>query len=270
MLPERSPSDHSSVLSGYRRCSHPSQKLKLRIHSVEAVLESVVLSNSINEGLSGAKHWALVGGVVRDMLLANPSLQLPVPILAWHDIDVAVSKGDLSLSSEILQILDSTINSFGGRKVTSALLGTIDVWSWPSTTLDDPYLDWTQNLNKCDFGVNAVAFAWPLRKVVVHPQWIKDVGMAERGVISIETLTRTASEPIHAVRGIALKCRLAASCTSKQVVLGPKFNALLEDLSRSRSFAIRKEMLDYTKYKVLQGKWTCEVEEEVNRLLLVP
>lgn len=266
MLPQRNQKETCPVAGEQLRVARRFEALQVRIRSVEAILEEVVRGNSIEKGLTGAESWAFVGGILRDLLLAEPSLQLPIPIIAWNDIDVAVSKGDLSMSPEILQILESTVNRFGGRKSYSALLGSIDMWSWPSRESEDSLMAWTENLGKCDFGVNAVAYAWPLRNVIVHPQWVEDVSLAKKGTIYVETLHRTASEPIHAVRGIALKCRLAASHKSKQVAFGLEFRSLLDDLAGSRSMSMRDEMLEYTEYKIRQGKWSSEVAVEVNRV----
>jgi hypothetical protein len=266
MLPQRNHDERMPVRLSYLPRGRKCKALQTRVNSVQSVLDVVVKSNSMDRGFSGAQCWALVGGVLRDMLLAEPSLQLPIPLVAWNDIDVAVSKGDLTVSPDILQILESSINSFGGLKTYSALVGSIDMWSWPLPASEDSYLAWTQNLGKCDFGVNAVAYAWPLRSVIIHPQWLEDVNLKKNGAITIETLHRTASEPIHAVRGIALRSRLAVSHKSKQVTFGAKFSALIRDLTESMSASTLDEMRAYADYKIRQGKWSSDIVIEIDRL----
>src|SRR5262249_39636230 len=144
--------------------------------------------------------WAIVGGAVRDTLLdPSPVRQL---LLAWPDIDVAVTARE-RLTPRMRRLDESGTrvvrNTFGGWKVFSSAVGVCDVWSWGRRDLKHPRGFWQARLESVDFGLNAVAFVWPERRVIVHPRWRED--LAGRVVEKLSQQSRL--RELQVVRAVA-------------------------------------------------------------------
>ena len=142
---------------------------------------------------------ALVGGCVRDLMLARPT----------HDLDLAVEHGGLALANELA-------DSFGGafypmdaeRDTGRALLYldedqplVIDVAAWRATTLDE-------DLHLRDFTINAMAIVLgETRPLLVDP--LHGAQDLENRLLKAASDSAFADDPLRVLRAVRLLAELA-------------------------------------------------------------
>ena len=157
------------------------KKLERKLADTQRVFENLVVHAHLTQMLGGFSDWAFVGGAVRDVLLTDePDRRCGAS--PWQDLDIAVAHESHDALVAALTGHSSRwhvrLNSFGGVKATLPSIGSIDLWV---TGRRAPREDWERHqywmhyLDTVDFGVNAVAFAWPNCDLIVHQRWVEDV-----------------------------------------------------------------------------------------------
>lgn len=196
-------------------------------------------------------QWAIVGGAVRDVLLASEQAGADED-WSWPDLDIAVlgPVDDLPVVSDsrVQRSVKLAKNSFGGWKMEDEQLGEVDVWSWPSEGRS-----WEEELNRVDFGLNAIAFTWPSRQVVMHARWSKDLALAQ-----IEKVHPAPSRPeLQAVRASALAEKLTR-LLGMPVAFSPGVQAEVDWLLQEADEGTLQDALAYFAQKVKSGRWQRE------------
>jgi hypothetical protein len=234
---------------------HIDESLADRCRKASAYLGWMCNECDLPRAINGAKRWAIVGGVVRDLLTRADVNSQPIPGIAWPDVDVAVAEGSLEIDHRILKVRNSISNSYGGLKITSDSLGTVDLWLWPGSPTDLPgQFVWLRLLDRIEFGVNAVAFIWPEQEVIYHPQWRADF-LACR----VETLTKTVlRRDLHVVRALAIATRLGSQL-NRTMNFGPKVKADIEWLLSEAEETEIGSSLAYLQSKVSEGRWPTSI-----------
>ncbi len=227
-----------------------------RINSARNQFRAVCQRTQLPRLFNGFSKWAIVGGAVRDVLLARNLNPAATP-LDVADLDIAV---DRPLSEQFFR--DSKIrakhelkieyNSFGGMKLQSSLCGVVDVWSWETTAADNFREAIRNRLDQVDFGINAVAYLWPDDIVIVHPRWLTDL----RGLV-VEKLAKHSPHPeFQSVRACAIAAKLS-SRTDYQFRLGDAVRGDIRELLWPDSQAL-EQALDYLTAKIEGKRWTLE------------
>jgi hypothetical protein len=170
-----------------------------------AYLRDFCVTAGLPDLVGNRGHWAIVGGAVRDALLAHDvSRVLWEP---WNDLDIAIAYAACDRQSRRSGPGSETSllrNSFGGWRIQDAKLGTLDLWLMTYSAVADTRTFWKNYLGTVDYSVNAVAFAWPECRLFLHPNWMEH--LRSRTISRIgRTLPRPAVQP---VRAIALAVRL--------------------------------------------------------------
>src|SRR5207248_591395 len=99
-----------------------------------------------------------------------------------------------------------------------------------------------------DFGVNAIAFVWPSRELVVHPRWLEDVQSFRVELLS-DRSPRKELQPLRAIAlGAALTRRLARPFRLGEAVWA-EIDWLLAGPEHMSS------ALAYLREKVAVGRW---------------
>jgi hypothetical protein len=230
-------------------------KLERKLAHAQRVFEDLVVRTPVFKMLSAFSDWAIVGGAVRDVLLADESdCHSTAPI--WQDVDIAVAHE--SPDALVAAFAGTSphwrvrLNSFGGVKATFPSFGTIDIWvTGTHTPRQDAerYQYWTHYLDTVDFGVNAVAFAWPSCDLIVHQRWVKDVQSNCVEVLS-ECSPRKEIQPLRAIAlCAALTCRHCRPAHLGERVW-TEISQLLEAPEHMHA------ALAYLRSKVASGRWS--------------
>ncbi len=205
-----------------------------------------------------AGTWAIVGGAVRDSLFDKESGQ--GQFWSWPDLDFAVS--DASFNGLVdLNERDYTVrrNTFGGLKVHDPQLGVLDIWRADLQLAgEDSTAAWTHYLDRVDFSVNAVAFVWPERVVLIHPEWVRDVQQLRVRKLKPTNLARELA-PIRAI-AVAAKMQHLTGATFR---LGQESARDFRWLTHSAKGQHIGRALDYLCDKVRSGRWPQSVLERL-------
>jgi len=199
--------------------------------------------------------WAILGGAVRDTLFShNPSAYSLFHL--WPDLDIAVASplSELPILKDPSSVSESrrvAYNYFGGLKIFEKTLGYLDVWTCAQSEGNNLSIsDWINMLEKIDFGLNAVAFIWPQKEVIIHPQLKEDLRSRR-----IEKLSKiTLNKQVQGVRALALATKLERVLGIK-MSLGDSIAFDLKWLLVEAGEKQVSEALDYLKVKVETGRW---------------
>jgi hypothetical protein len=157
-------------------------------------------------------RWAIVGGAVRDTLLQPFEMRGQMRMWwTWPDADLALTG---SLDEHRIGSTRRTIrrNTFGGWKIEDPHLGVLDVWRVDFGELQlDNIAAWQAYLDQLDFSLNAVAFVWPERILIHHPNWVCDLQRRRICKLNPAALGRS----LGAVRAIALAAKLEQTTGTK-------------------------------------------------------
>lgn len=233
-----------------------------RVEKVEKVFKKLCRTSPLTRLFGGSCSWAIIGGAVRDALLADRLAEDTVRMFL-PDIDVAVASElrNLPLVCDPGVRVDVSVesNHFGGLKAVVPDLGEVDVWTWgtgDSVSIED----WKKRLGHIDLGLNAAAFLWPSGKLILHPQWRKDLANGRVEVLSEKTIRRE----WRPVRAIALAVKLERM-TGTSIELGEKLRKELEWLIFEENNALIPEALSYMHEKIREGRWPKEVARRLHR-----
>ncbi len=229
-------------------------RLEVRKKSVARILADLCHSSSLSKILGRNRAWAIVGGAVRDSLLAEDPHTPPFFNL-WPDVDVAVSGYDFEANAELSTIEEVRVsvkrNSFGGWKVSTADAGELDVWRVDLDYVNHGAMDrWLAYLDCVDFTINAVAFSWPECTVAVHPRWHDSV---ERRMVSRLSPTSTMKH-LQGIRGVALAVKMEMT-TGLKFSLADNVKEDLEWLVNNNNLDLMRQSLEYLHRKVSAGRW---------------
>ena len=171
----------------------------------------------------------------------------------FPDIDIAVDRppaeGDFEKDKADYAEISVSRNHYNGFKLESADFGAIDIWSWATSRCDLDEVILHRQLAEVDFGVNAVAFLWPQKKIVLHENWLEDTEYRR-----IEKLSRHSLRPaIAPLRAVALAVKMSR-------VSGQSFHIgrhIRDDLCTVvvKDAGAMEECLSYMQKKVALGRW---------------
>ena len=233
-----------------------------RVERVEKVFKRLCRTSPLTRLFGGSCGWAIMGGAIRDALLADRLAEDTVRMFL-PDIDVAVASDlrHLPLITDPKVRVDVTVesNNFGGIKAVVPDLGEVDVWAWgngDSVGMDD----WKKRLDHIDLGLNAAAFVWPNGKLILHPQWRQDLAKGRVELLSEKTVRRE----WRPVRAIALAVKLERML-GEPVKLGEKLLSELEWLIFEEKNQHIPEALHYMHEKIREGRWPKEVARRLHR-----
>lgn len=201
------------------------------------------------------RSCAIVGGAVRDVLLMPDPWTLQM-FPRWRDIDIAVvdDLSELPIVANSASNYSAVVstNTFGGLKISHESLGSLDVWTWRKPGFNKTSLkDWKDRLNMVEFGLNAVAFIWPQRKIIIHQRWIEDLNEGPM----VEKLNQAPMRrAIQTMRAIALSVKLEGLLGIK-VILGKSIKKDLQWLVKNAPRSEIEEGLSYLKHKIDIGRW---------------
>jgi hypothetical protein len=244
-----------------RRTERILATLDERVAKVEKYFKNMCRLSPLTRLLGGRCGWAIMGGAVRDALLAD-RLAADTVRMFLPDIDVAVASDlcDLPMVTDPRVRVDVAIesNHFGGLKAVVPDLGEVDLWTWGSAGRPD--LDeWRERLGRIDLGLNATAFVWPQGKLIVHPQWREDLSHRRVELLSEKTVRRE----WRPVRAVALAVKLERS-TGIPFSLGENLLGELDWLRSEERNSEVPEALHYLHEKVREGRWSREVIRRLN------
>lgn len=230
-----------------------------RIHSANEFFSQVVEQLELPSLVGEDAHWAIVGGAVRDYLLSTDPCkqsQCLAPSWGyWPDIDIAVANSPCDgadiIAAATKRRLSVSMNSYGGWKLQGDQYGTVDVWLISLGDLVDRSIaEWQDHLNLIDFGLNAAAFVWPQREVVVNQQFLED--LAARTIRPLAQLPLR--RELYAIRAIALAAKMRR-LVAASFELDPSITENLQCLTSSRKSSEIEIALDYLKEKITTGRW---------------
>lgn len=228
--------------------------LETKFAATRRVFQNFVAHTHLNKVLGAFSDWAVVGGAVRDVLLADKAGCSDAEHL-WQDLDIAVAhKSKKSLLDAFMHVSTHwrvQSNSFGGVKANHPTIGSIDLWvtgKFAPRNNRQRYRYWEHYLDGVDFGVNAVAFAWPISNVIVHRRWLEDSQSNCVEVLSDHS-PRRELQPLRAIAlGAALTCRF-----SRQALLGEGVWGQIDDLLDTPEEI--PQAVDYLRDKIASGRW---------------
>ena len=255
----------SSLAWVYRRTIFMKRKLNTiscivsnlpgRVKVARQIFSDLCLTTPLLDLLGRDRSCAIVGGAVRDVLLMSDPWTLQM-FHQWPDIDIAVVD-DLSELPIVANSSSSngaiiSTNTFGGLKISHESLGSLDVWTWmkPGPNNTSPR-DWRERLNMVEFGLNAVAFIWPQREIIIHPRWIEDL---KNGPVVEKVYLSPVQKAIQTIRAVALATKLEGLLGTK-VILGKSIIKDLKWLVENASRSEIEEGLSYLRKKIDIGRW---------------
>ncbi|MBN2314601.1 MAG: hypothetical protein JXM79_11775 [Sedimentisphaerales bacterium] len=230
------------------------RNLESKKASAEHILGEICHDTALSELLGKDSMWAIVGGAVRDSLLATDPHTKPF-FNPWPDVDVAVPRTDFDADKRLSQIEETQVsvkpNSFGGWKVSIEDVGELDVWKAKLGQAHKSALErWLKYLDHVDFAINAVAFLWPERTIAIHPRWQDSV---EKCAI-VRLSHNVMMEHLQPIRAIALAVKLKQT-TNIDFRLGKEVLESLERLLTHKNEVVMRESLKYLYLKVSSGRW---------------
>lgn len=205
--------------------------------------------------LGGNISWAIIGGAVRDTLFTN-CLGGYSLFNTWRDLDIGVASSLSELPivkypSSISESARVDYNYFGGLKIYERTLGYLDVWTCTQCERNNLEIgDWMHLLETIDFGLNGIAFLWPQKEIIIHPQLNDDLRNRR-----IEKLSKiVANRQIQAIRALALvtKCEQIFGIT---MGLGDGIKSDIKWLLVEAEEKEVLEALNYLRGKVESGRW---------------
>ncbi len=230
------------------------REFESRRRYAEQTLCYLVEELQIGELLRPAVSWAIVGGAVRDALLVGRTQRGFSHVLPWPDMDLAVADGAFSLPDRDCvrghHHFRVQRNSYDGWKAT-APSWELDIWSTPHDsggTLGEQ--DWEKYLDGIDFALNAVAFIWPQKKVVVHSRWAHS--LRTRSVYRVGS--DTPRPHLRPIRATALAAKMSA-VTGCRFSVGDDMRDELAWLFTEDSGEAGQEARSYLRHKTDTGRW---------------
>jgi len=210
------------------------------------------------------RSWAIIGGAVRDTLL-SPKIGCSHLFELWPDIDIAVTHDVSELPVAAGSSNDRSItispNSFGGLKIREPKLGVIDFWTWTTPKNHGSTANWLEELERVDFGMNAVAFVWPQREVIIHRRWIQDLRTRRIEKVS----PQSPKTSIQVVRAIALKVKLQL-LVNQSFGLGTNIRQDLQWLVKDAPRAEVTQAIHYMIEKTTNSRWPIATLERFLRV----
>lgn len=210
-----------------------------------------------NNILSNRSKWALVGGYVRDTLISN----LIDKKIYSPDIDIAVF-GKIPELKQNEEIIEINKNTFGGLKVKTRKYGYIDIWSIDN--IQDNIVEksvWENYLDKIDFSINSIVFAYPELKLFLHNDWFNSFNNR-----LVSKLYQSSPMPdIQLVRAIALTINLS----SKTGRIFSTNKEIKKELSRLLIYgdeATYNKLIDYASNKISKNRWSQNVLSELTEI----
>jgi hypothetical protein len=223
------------------------RELQDRRHAAERLFTHICRQTPLVRWF-GEAHWGIVGGAVRDVMLASERANQDDD-WSWPDLDIAVlgpvDELPIAVDPRLREHVSLSRNSFGGWKIEDEQLGEVDVWSWPSDGVG-----WEAVLQRVDFGLNALAFTWPARQIVLHPRWAEDVS---RGWV--EKVHPSPPRPeLQAVRASALAEKLTR-LLDMPIAFGPGVQQEVDWLVHGADEQTKIEAMRYFAHKLQSGRW---------------
>lgn len=233
---------------------HLIDSLEGRIEFAQILLTKLCRQRALVNILKTAHYWALIGGVVRDALLTSSTSNSAFSS-EWKDIDVALTefprKGLLRRSDRRNEQIHISRNHFGGIKVQSTEFGQMDLWLWTANKEVASRREfWAKQLDRVDFGINAVAFTWPACEVIVHPRWRQDIADSKIEKMADESPLRE----LQSIRAVALAAKMELKLKTP-FELGQKAK---RDLDKFLHYTSNEEMtsgFSYLEEKLRNERW---------------
>jgi len=226
--------------------------LKRSIKYAEKVLSERISNYAMLSDISQIKPCAIIGGAVRDVLVSILS-KGEIAETPWRDIDIAIVESEYRNIYEKIKLFDLDIkqNTFGGLKINLGNNDIFDMWKIkcdPSELYDSYY--WEQYLKNIDFGINAIAFILPEKRIILREEWIDDYfsGLVEDHFFKAE------KPELQSIRAIAIASRLT-KISNREFKLG---HNCLKRLDWLAGEAKKEEIISVFKYirtKVNMKKW---------------
>lgn len=243
---------------------HILDTLKVRTDYARELFSSLLSRTPLAAIIGKNRHWAIVGGAVRDTLISIYGHNL-LPLIPWSDIDIAVIQHTSKVQLECNESKDLIINwnHFGGLKLIHRELGEIDVWAWDNIAKNNIFDFWVQKLESVDFGLNAVAFIWPECRIIKHPQWEKDLQK-----VTVDKLyANSPRRELQPLRALALMEKLSDILDSRvKIRLGQKIRDDLKWLIESSNFEQVHETLIYLKRKLETRRWKYSIVSKLQEM----
>ncbi len=212
--------------------------------------------------LFGDEPWAVIGGAVRDSLLMPDEGGEP----GWPDVDIAFCGSPEGLMERLKadrSVRSVGRNSYGG--ISAVLMNgyALDIWCPPEIVFFESGAPaWKAVLDQIDFGLNAAAYVHSTRSIIVHDQWLADVGLAQ-----IECLAPPRPERgRQAVRSVALHTKLRP-CFDGALAFGPRATEEVRVLSRPEGAVFLEEARTYLAHKLKIARWPEAVRGAFERCL---
>ncbi len=198
--------------------------------------------------------WAIVGGAVRDSVLFPDVAHKEPKSFPWPDIDIAVA-GDgfsqaLNSSSPIHSRARVHFNTFGGWRVLVDST-ELDVWQLPQYRT--AYLnisDWRAYLKTVDFSINAIAYVWPQRRIIIDRRWLTSLKHKRIRKMS-DNSPRKELQPLRAI-ALAVKMESITGCKFQLEKL------IWDDLKWLVTQTDEKthaRVIEYLRKKTRSGRW---------------
>lgn len=241
-------------MSKRKSITHILRTLPERKESVVEVLSHLVKELSLPQMLGEDASWAVVGGCLRDWIISGHRPHTVPMLVPWPDVDVAVGSTGFSLSERAKRLqrmrMDITRNSYGGWKAEGHGV-EIDVWRLPRAhrgTLD--LHAWDAYLETIDFTLNAVAFVWPQKEVVMHEDW--ETSLERR---QVEKLSPCSPRPeLLPIRAVALSTKLS-QFTPCSFSLCSQLKEDLRVLASRTNHQRFMQAMHYLRRKIESNRW---------------
>jgi hypothetical protein len=238
--------------------------IRKAIKYAEKVLSERISNYKILSDISRIKPCAIIGGAVRDVLVAILT-KGEISESPWRDLDIAIVESEYSNIFEKVKLFDVDIkqNTFGGLNICLGNADNLDMWtikSDPSELYDNDY--WEKYLENVDFGINAIAFILPEKRIVIREEWIDDF---YKGLVE-DHFFKAVKPELQSIRAIAIASRLK-KISNIDFKLGQN---CLKSLDWLAGQANNEEIISVFKYirtKVLIKKWDYHFIELFERMV---
>ncbi len=228
-----------------------------RIEQVQELFRDFCESTCIKDLLKGVPCWAIVGGAVRDNLIAREIAQNVETLSSiWADLDICIPVAISEVSGirylSRSQRFDIRQNTFGGTKIIDKELGCIDLWTWEEPgTHSCTVQDWRIRISKVDFGINSVAFLFPQLEIISDKRLYLDLNCREVERLSPRFLKRH----LQPLRALAIVDKLNKNF-EEQFELGVLIQSELIWLMHEADETILNASFAYLKAKLTTGRWS--------------